>query len=322
MLYTELQRLGVTVDDFSPHLRGVGHPDVVHVHWPESALNKPRAGRAVGRSVELLAALERAHARGAKLVWTTHNVAAHLRRHPRAERVFWSAFDRLVDGWIALSDATVGQVVAAHPRLAKVPHCVIPHGHYRDAYPDHVSRVEARRELGLEVAEQVLAFIGRVKSYKGVEHLLETFAALSGANLRLVVAGRCDDPALADSITAAAGRDSRVVLALEAIPDAMLSSWVRAADVVVLPYRAVLNSGSALLALSFDTPVLVPRTGGLRDLAAALPNWVLTYDEELRPADLSDALERLPVGSPDLTAFDWAPIAAQTLAFYERLRAS
>jgi glycosyltransferase involved in cell wall biosynthesis len=318
LLYGEMQRLGVTVDEWRPTPRAQKRVDVVHVHWPESPLNKPRPVRAAGRGIELLAALALARQRGARVVWTAHNVSSHWRRYPRAERLFWRMFDRLVDGWIALSPTTVEAVVAAHPRLASVPHEVIPHGHYRDAYPD-VSRTDARAALNVSADARVVGFVGRVKPYKGVAELMQRFRDVADVDGVLLVAGRCDDDDLARTLQRLAASDDRVRLHLTALSDRELSTWVRACDVLVLPYVDVLNSGSALLALSLGVPVLAPDRGAIADLAANVPAWVTTYDGDLTAAALAAASAAAPAGTPDLSRYEWAPIAAATAAFYRRL---
>jgi len=50
------------------------------------------------------------------------------------------------------------------------------------------------------------------------------------------------------------------------IDDAELQFFIRAADAVVLPFRDVLTSGSAILALSFGRPVVAPRIGNLVEI--------------------------------------------------------
>ncbi|MDY7008651.1 MAG: hypothetical protein SWX82_33215 [Cyanobacteriota bacterium] len=51
--------------------------------------------------------------------------------------------------------------------------------------------------------------------------------------------------------------DSRIKLKFGFVPDKKLQEYFRAANFVVLPFKDILNSGNALLALSFDCPVLV-----------------------------------------------------------------
>jgi hypothetical protein len=97
-----------------------------------------------------------------------------------------------------------------------------------------------------------------------------------------------------------------------------------AADLVVLPFSDIMHSGSAILALSFNKPVLVPARGALPELQARVgAQWVRTYQGELTPAILADAAVwaknsiRNPL--PDLSSFDWPPIVEATIRFYSRV---
>ncbi len=126
--------------------------------------------------------------------------------------------------------------------------------------------------------------------------------------------------ALADEVREAAGGDPRVRLALGHVPDQDVQHYLRAADLVVLPFRDITNSASALLALSFDRPVLVPARGAMGELQAlAGADWVSTYDGDLTPEMLVAALDwalRRPSGAPRLEALEWPEIARQTLSAY------
>src|SRR5690606_36127483 len=67
--------------------------------------------------------------------------------------------------------------------------------------------------------------------------------------------------------------------------------YFRAADLVVLPYREILNSGTALLALSFDRPVLLPEAGAGDELTRRVGSeWVCTYEHELSATDIERGL--------------------------------
>jgi beta-1,4-mannosyltransferase len=319
LLSSALQRLDVTVDEWSP---GLWPPrvDIVHVHWPDVPLNIRQPTHAAVRTAQTLESLMASKARGARIVWTAHNTRSHIQRRPRAENGYTRLFDRLVDGWIALSSSSAALVAGSHPALADKPYVVTPHGHYRGAYADDVTRAKAREHFGLERHHRVAVLVGLIRSYKGVDRLIEIFAQLSDPDLRLLVGGRCDDPELAGRLQAAADDDSRVTLRLASVPDDELQLWLRAADTAVLPYRAVLNSGTALLALSFDLPVLAPGVGSLVELAADVPDWVHLYEGELTPSNLRDALVRpAPKGRPDLHRYEWDLVARQTLGLYQRL---
>jgi glycosyltransferase involved in cell wall biosynthesis len=293
------------------------------VHWPEKALTSEAWIVAAAGAVVALGVLQAANLHGARVVWTAHNVQPHDSRHPRLERWFWSAFMRRVDTVIHLSAAGQQAVEARYPRLANCPRAVVPHGHYRGSYPDTVSRDDARAALAIPAGARVVTFLGLVRPYKNVPHLVRTVRALpfSAGDVVLLVGGAPRPPALADEVRAAADGDPRVRLMLEHVPDEQVQHYLRAADLVVFPFKDITNSGSALLALSFDRPVLVPALGAMGELQAlAGSDWVRSYERELTPdilaAALDWAMQRPKSAGPQLDALEWKQLARQTLSVY------
>ena len=193
-----------------------------------------------------------------RVVWTVHNALPH---EPHA-------VDRALRWFLVRSARLVVHAEAARagiPRSRRPP-AVVPHVHYIGCYPDDVPAAEARHALGLGVEYRVFVCFGQLRGYKGLDVLLDAFADLPDPRLRLVIAGRpaTEDDAL--GVLAAAQRDARVRTHLRFIPDADVQRFLKAADFVVLPYRDVLTSGAALLALSFARPLVVPRSGCLAEL--------------------------------------------------------
>jgi beta-1,4-mannosyltransferase len=322
LLYSHLAHLGVQVRDFTPASAVQGGYDVLHAHWPEKALNAASWTGSAIRATAALAIVEAARLHGARVVWTAHNAEPHDSRHPRLERWFWSAFVRQVDAVIHLSTAGRLAVEARYPALADRPQVLVSHGHFRGAYPDTVTQDEARRTLGIPAEARVITFIGKVRRYKNVPQLVRTVRALPPCDgeVILLVAGASQTRALAEEILGAAGADPRVRLKLDHIPEAEVQCYLRAADLVVLPFSEITNSGSALLALSFDRPVLLPALGAMSELQALVgDDWVRTYHGAIRPDVLTDALRwaaRRRDAAPDLDQLDWPLLARQTLSVY------
>ena len=325
LLYSHLIELGVQVTDFTPGRALRGGYEVLHLHWPEkvmvgtSRLEKA-AGAAAGRTV-----LELARLHGASVVWTTHNARPHEGRDSWLERWYWSGVLRRVNGLLHPSTASQSAVEERYPGAARLPHAVVRMGHFRGSYADRISREEARASFDLPADAAVVTFMGLLRPYKNVPHLVRTVRALPAErNAFLLVGGRPLDAALAAEIERAAGGDPRVRLSLARVPDDEVQRYLRAADLVALPFTDITNSGSALLALSFDRPVLVPRLGAMGELQEQVgPDWVRTYEGELTPAILDEALtwaRRPRPDGPDLSALEWGAIAEQTLAFYRALR--
>jgi beta-1,4-mannosyltransferase len=323
LLYSHLAGLGVRTEDFTPLRTLRGGYDILHLHWPDKALNARGLALRVAGALAALTSIVVARRRGARVVWTAHNAAPHESRHPGLERRFWAALVQRVDGVIHLSDAGRRMVEARFPELATRPNALVPAGHFRGSYPDSITRAEARAALGIPPGVPVIAFFGLIRGYKGVPHLVRTARALAD-DLVLVVAGAPQPADLAAEVRTAAAGDPRIRLFLGHVPDTEVQHYFRAADLVALPFSEITNSGSALLALGFDCPVLVPDRGAMGELQAlAGPEWVRTYEGELTPALLAEALEwaraRRTSASPPLETLDWSRIAEETHAFYRAL---
>jgi glycosyltransferase involved in cell wall biosynthesis len=318
LLSAALREQGAVVDDlrFSALFRT--RYDVVHVHWPEWTLD----ARSRRRIVTMLTALAWARRRGTRVVWTVHNLGHH-EGAPTASRRAWDRYARLVDGFISLTDGGVAAARAEFPALARVPARVIPHGHYRDSYPNTTTREHARDSLELSDGAPVALFFGQVRPYKGVVELIDAFRGVDDPDARLVVAGRPVDDAIATSVRRAADADARVQLHLGLVATDDVQQYFDAADLVVLPYVETLNSGAALLALSFDRRVLGPATGAFAELSARLGDrWVTTYAGTLDAGTLRETLvstRALPRARAPLDAFDWVAVGRATYDFYRSL---
>jgi beta-1,4-mannosyltransferase len=324
LLYTRLREQGVVVDEYSRAALLRGDHDVWHLHWPEARLNVPSKRVALQRMVEQQLLIEWARRRGTKIVWTIHNLHTHEGRHPWLERLLWRALIPRLDGHISLSAAGQAAAVERFPRLAGVPGFVVPHGHYRDVYPNTVPRADARARLGIPGADVVLGFLGKIRAYKGVSTLLSAFRSLTDPHARLLVAGSVAPPETPASLAAAIGGDPRVHLHAGFVPESEVQLHLNASDLAVLPFHQILNSGSALLALSFDRPVLVPEMGAMAELQATVGrDWVRTYRGELTAGHLADAIrwvrETPRAGRAPLDPLGWDGIARRTAEAYRAI---
>jgi glycosyltransferase involved in cell wall biosynthesis len=326
-LCEEMALLGVDVREFSPRALLRRPPDVFHAHWPEIVLNPPGAVRAAARAAAFLILTAVARLRGTQVVWTVHNLHSHERQHPRLERLFWRLFVPLLSGYIALTEGGRAAAMRHFPGLRRRQGFVVPIGHYGGLYPDTVTSSDARLSLGLDADAPVCAFLGQVRPYKNVARLARTFRRLSEPRARLLLAGRPDSEATRREVVQAVDADPRITLALEHVPDDRVQVYLRACDLVVLPFADVLNSASALLALSFDRPVLIPRIGAMGELQElAGDRWVRTYTGDLTPDELAAALrwarETPRSRCEALDQFAWDVIAHRTVEAYLALESA
>lgn len=324
LLYAPMQQAGHTVVEYRLDRALFGTWDVVHVHWPESVFNHTLA-EALATTETLLAALRRARRNGAKVLWTVHNLRAHERRHPFFEARFRERYFDLLDGIVALSETGLEAAVATYPRLGPLPAWVVPHPHYRGRYPDTMTREQAREALGILPQTRVVLNFGRVFEYKNLPALFAAVKQEPAQDWTVIVAGRPRSAELAAQLQREAETDARIRLEFDFIPDERVQRYFRAADLVVLPYREILNSGTALLALSFDRPVLLPKAGAGSELTRRVGvEWVHTYQDELRPADIANGLaaaSKLPerTNGEHLTQLSPAAVSETLVSAYSEL---
>jgi beta-1,4-mannosyltransferase len=146
-------------------------------------------------------------------------------------------------------------------------------------------------------------FAGLIRPYKGVDALLDAFSQLADDHATLRFVGSAEDPSLAELLQSSADRDPRISLLLEMVPDARLVHEMTSAQVVVLPYRRLYNSGLLLAALSLARPVVVPRTATTTAISAEIgAGWVRSYEGVLTADHLREALlAPVPASPPQLT---------------------
>ncbi len=322
LLNTHLEHEGVDVSGAAPWRVLRGQADVWHVHWPDHVFNQASAARVALRTRAYLHMAREGRRNGMRLVWTVHNLRAHDGQHAALEEEFWREFLPLVDGFIHLSQAGRDAATSRFPGISQRPSWVIPHGHYRTEYVTARDQASARARLELPEHAPVVLYSGRIRPYKNVPALLSAFADVADASARCLITGAPASSELRRDIEQQAQRDARVHLDLRHLRRRELATALRASDLVVLPYREILNSGSALLALSLDRPVLVPRRGALAELADQVgSSWVRCYDGDLTGAVLQDAIEwarhaprsrRAP-----LAQFAWPSIARAHRELYQ-----
>ncbi|MBW9206902.1 glycosyl transferase [Mumia sp. zg.B17] len=283
---------GVRILTFGWRRALLGRYDVLHIHFPELLLRGSTRPRTYAHRLLAVVLLLRCWLRRTAVVQTLHNHRPHEDRGP-VERVLLRAIRARTDWWILIN------TVDAAPRPGRAT--TILHGHYRDWF---AGCPRPPRSPGR------LAYVGMIREYKNVPALLAVFSQVDDDSLSLVVAGQPRTDDLTSALSRAAARDGRVRLDLAYVDDDTLARTVSEAELVVLPYTEMRNSGAALLALSLDRPVLVPRGTENDALAAEVgEDWVLRYDGPLTREVITAAVDvvRGPRAAdrPMLDGRDW-----------------
>lgn len=318
-LSENLERLGARVDDFSFRRALRERYDVLHLHWPDLHLHARSSLRCLVKHARLALLFVLLRWRKTRIVWTMHNLQPHEPHPPLGEWLFPRWFPRLCTHVIALTRSGMDSAVAAYPALRNKCAAVISHGHYRDSYPHAPPRSSCRDQLGLDDRFTFL-FLGNIRPYKNVPALIEVFRELPHPHVRLVIAGQLGHTMNADELRQLAAEDSRIRLLPEFVPADRVPLYVGAADVMVLPFRRIENSGSVFLALSFNRAVLAPSLGSLPEMQAQVgARWLTLYDGQLTTEHLSQAMDSVRIDEGevvDLSDHDWNEIGQRTVDFY------
>ena len=168
----------------------------------------------------------------------------------------------------------------------------------------------------------VLCF-GLIRPYKGIDVLLDAWrAAAPDAELWIVGMPRMD---LAPLLAAT---PPSVRWVPRFVADDELAAYFRRADLVVLPYREIDQSGVLFTALAFGAPLVLSDVGGFPEVAAAgAATLVAPGDPAALAQELTRLLgdraarQRLAAGARAAAAgaYSWDAIAARHLALYGAL---
>jgi len=328
LLYSQIKAISGThtknsVHEYSHKKAILEKFDIVHFHWPDGYINQKNIIKSIQRSLLLTLILILVKIKGSRIVWTVHNVAPHDAFHPKYSQLYMRWFARQCDGLIFMNEESKTTFFNLYTCKKNIQYAIIPHGHYRNSYPNAIDKNLAKRKLSLPENKHVLLFFGMIKPYKNIGLLIELFKQAKLLDYVLVVAGNTDSPELRETLQQHA-KHPNIHLFLQFIPDDKLHIYLSAADTAILPYKTILNSGALLLALSFNRPVIAPHIGAFASLQQELGRkWIYSYADDLQVNSLTNALRYLEAqdrNSPcPLENYEWGKIALSTLTFYRQL---
>ncbi len=156
-------------------------------------------------------------------------------------------------------------------RIPKSKVSVIPFGINNTVPNTALSTEEAKERTGVSSGDKALLFFGNIAPYKGLEYLISAFKELlnKDRSYRLIIVGRPKGSEKywkqIQQAIACSGIGDRIIQRIEYIPDELTELYFKAADVLILPYAHVFQSGVLFLAYSFGLPVIAADVGSLKD---------------------------------------------------------
>ncbi len=298
-------KLAEHIPDMLAYRRAARTADVVHFQW------------LAVQHVDGHLLPRRRNASGARrpLVLTAHDV---LPREPRrgqlaAQRRLYDRFDAVVVHSEHGRARLIGELGIDSDRVH-----VIPHGVFA-----HLAQSPPQPAL-FETEKPVVLCFGLMRPYKGIDVLLDAWRGIEDAELWIAGMPRMD----ISSLRASAPPNVRFVPRF--ITDAELPAYFQRADLVVLPYREIDQSGVLFTALAFGKPLLLSDVGGFPEVASTGVARIVPAGD---PGALRQSLTELLDDPATLAAmsfrareaaegkYSWDAIAAQTLDLYRSLGA-
>jgi len=278
LLTEALEKIGHTIIPYQPKTRQLfslinfvlknGKPDIFHLHWMHRFFIRESTLETIIVSIIFIIEIIILKLIKVKIIWTVHNIINHEKIHPRIERKVHKTLIRLYDHVIHLSNASLTimyDLDMISTKTNKKLH-VVPHGHYITYYNNSVSQETARTILGINQHSIVFLCFGIIRPYKGIDILIDALDEIKDKRILILIAGRFQNILIERRLRNQCKNDERIRLFPRFIPDNDVQVFMNAADIVVLPYTDILNSGVAILAMSFAKPVMAPNIGSIPEL--------------------------------------------------------
>lgn len=231
-----------------------------------------------------------------KVIGLLHNLIPH--EHRPGDKQFSRYFIGSIDAALSLSKQVLDEITLFNDQL---PRMFSPHPLY-DNFGSLVDREEACRHLKLDPQTRYLLFFGLIRSYKGLDWLIEACskseAVLSG-RYKLLVAGEfygneASYHELEEKFSVGQCIEWHSVF----VPDSEVKYYFSAADIVVQPYKTASQSGVTQIAYHFQKPMIVTRVGGLPEI---VPDGKVGYVVEPDPAAIAIGIDRFDTEIPDFS---------------------
>lgn len=276
------------------------------------------------RSIDLLV-LWYARLNGFKRIITIHDINSFDKQ---SSRIIEKKCFKYIDGIIVHNNSSLNALDSKFK--LSIPKTIIPHGNYLPFIDD------LPNENTIAQNKFSLLFFGQIKKVKGLDVLLKAVSILKKNNcqVELTIAGKAwkDDLEEYKEIIRALQIEDLVITDFRYIPDDEVAAFYQKADLVVLPYRNIYQSGVLLLTLSYGRPVLCSDLNPFKEIIRHNENGFLFQTEN--PQDLAQKIQETISNRANLIKvknnanliirddYNWIKIGQLTKKFYDLILAN
>lgn len=214
---------------------------------------------------------------------------------------------------------------------------VIPFGINNTVQSTDMASAKAKRTLGIADSDRTLLCYGQIAPYKGLDYLIAALAELlkGDGSYRLIIAGKPKwnqtywnqiKEQIRDN-----GVQHRIIEKIEHVPDEETELYFKAADVLVLSYKQVFQSGVLFLGYYFGLPAIVTDVGPLKEQVVEGETGLVAKPHDSR--DLARTIEkffsselfrelesrRARIREYASEQYSWSKVAAITTKVYSNL---
>ncbi|MBE0673413.1 MAG: glycosyltransferase, partial [Bacteroidales bacterium] len=221
-----------------------------------------------------------------KVICIFDNVIPHEKRP--GDTLLTRYFLKPLDAAVAMSAKVLQDFARFRP---SIPVKLSPHPLF-DNFGDDPGKSMAASSLGIDINDKYILFFGFVRSYKGLDLLLEAFAisatAMAG-NVKLIVAGEfyeSEEPYM--KIIRERNISDKVLLFNRFINDDEVATFFGVSDLVVQPYKRATQSGVTQIAYHFNKPMVVTGVGGLKEI---VPDGKCGFVVAPQPSEIAAAID-------------------------------
>jgi len=242
---------------------------IIHLHWLASVLKGSTTEHEAKERLKIFSHnLGFWKDNGHKIVWTMHNLMPHNTINTEAELELRKIIVKSADAVHLLSKDSL-EVARPFFSIPENKIFYIPHPSYEGWYANLNDPVAAKLDLGIAPNEFVFCQFGAMQPYKGTLDLIHSYKELEARmpmrRFRLIIAGKPSDKAYVSEIRALVNVSRTITLIPSPIEEREVQTIFNAADIIVAPYVATLNSGIALLAATFKKGLVAPCAAGIRE---------------------------------------------------------
>ncbi len=229
---------------------------------------------------------------GLKVVYTIHDVVSfeNLRSIDKFSNWIYKRSNKILT-----HNKFSEEIFKSHYKNINTEIDIIPHGNYIPFLDIKDDKILSRNHLKIPQDKKILLFFGMIKKVKGLEVLLQAMKDVieNNSDVILVIAGRVwkNDFSIYQRIIDDNKLSDYCIIHNKFIPHEDVDHYYASADLVVLPYKRIYQSGVLLMSMSYEKAVLVSDLTPLTEVVQDMKTGFVFESEN--PKSLSDKLNRI-----------------------------